>query len=48
MAELCLLCLQGEVGEQGLAGHPGEKVSVLIFYLWFNSLINELSLYIMS
>lgn len=26
-----LLCLQGEVGEQGLAGHPGEKVSVLMF-----------------
>lgn len=26
-----LFCLQGEIGEQGLAGHPGEKVSLLIF-----------------
>lgn len=27
-----LLCLQGEVGERGLAGHPGEKVSMLICF----------------
>lgn len=37
-----LFCLQGEVGEQGLVGHPGEKVSLLIFlFTQFILVINE-------
>lgn len=44
-----LFCLQGEVGERGLAGHPGEKVSLLLFlFTQFILLINESASYITS